>query len=467
MENNNSKPHAIMFPLPYQGYVTPSIQLAMKLASKGFTITFVNTEFIHHQIITSSQPDYSTVDGGSGDDDIFDKARDLGLDIRYKTMTDGFPAHVDELVGNLVKSDPSVSCLIADTFYTWAPLISQKYKLVNISFWTQPALVFNIYYHMDFLITDGHFPPQYNLKDTAIDYIPGVKAIEPKDLSSYLQETDKGPHEFFDKVFKEVKSADFILCNTIQELESDTIFALQEKKPIFAISPQVLSPFGFAKSSTVPTSLRAKFDCSQWLNTKPRGSGLYISFGSFISPKKCDIEEIAHGVLFSGMNFVWVLHHDAVSCEESCVLPFGFEDMIKDKGLIVPWCNQVEVLSHPSIGGFLTHCGWNSILESLQCSGVPLLCFPLKGDQITNRKLVVDDWRIGLNLCDRKPLTRLEAADKIKCLMSGKSDGHELLEQVIKVRQTVGNAMAKDGSCEKNLHQFIVDVKVKIGERII
>ena len=181
MENNNSKPHAIMFALPYQGHVTPSIHLAMKLASKGFTITFVNTEYIHHQITKSSQPDSSTgVDNGDGggDNNIFAKARDSGLDICFTTITDGFPldfnrslnqlqimernvvgfpAHVDELVGNLVKSNPSISCLIADTFCTWPSQIAQKYKLVNISFWTQAALVFNLYYHKELLNTNGYF----------------------------------------------------------------------------------------------------------------------------------------------------------------------------------------------------------------------------------------------------------------------------------------------------------------------
>ena len=121
MEERHSKPHAIMFPLPYQGHVTPSIQLAIKLASKGFTITFVNTQIVHHNI-TKSQPKMAAVEG----DDIFAEARKTGLDIRYKTVSDGFPldfnrmlnhsqfielnylavpTHVDELVCDLVKKD--------------------------------------------------------------------------------------------------------------------------------------------------------------------------------------------------------------------------------------------------------------------------------------------------------------------------------------------------------------------------
>ncbi|GMN39203.1 hypothetical protein TIFTF001_008436 [Ficus carica] len=459
-------------------HVTPSVQLALKLASKGFTITFVNTQVIHHQLI-KSQP-HST-SAAVIEDDIFAGARELGLDIRYKTMTDGFPlevnrilnpqfvvrnflslpAHVDELVGDLVESDPSVSCLIADTCYTWASEIAQKYKLVNISFWTQPALVFNIYHHMDLIITNGHYPPQDNRKGT-IDYIPGVRAIEPKDLPSYLQETNTVAHQFLDKAFKEVKNADFILCNTIEELESNSMSTLQEKnQPIYAIGPLIDFSNEFTKRNIVPTSMRTELNCTQWLNTKPHGSVLYVSFGSSIPSKVSDIEEIAHGLVLSGVNFVWVLRRDAVSFEEPYVLPIEIQDEIKDKGLVLTWTNQIEVLSHPSIGGFLTHCGWNSVLESLWCSGVPLLCFPLRGDQITNRKIVVDDWRIGLNLCDRKPLTRSEVAEKITRLMSENS-ADELKKEVIKVSQMVLNALAIDGSSEKSSSDFVVDVKAKL-----
>lgn len=95
MENSHPNPHAIMFPLTYQGHVTPSVQLALKLASKGFTITFVNTQVIHHQLI-KSQP-HST-SAAVIEDDIFAGARELGLDIRYKTMTDGFPLEVNRIL---------------------------------------------------------------------------------------------------------------------------------------------------------------------------------------------------------------------------------------------------------------------------------------------------------------------------------------------------------------------------------
>ncbi|KAA8518729.1 hypothetical protein F0562_016497 [Nyssa sinensis] len=475
MEDNHQKPHAIMIAYPLQGHVTPCVHLATKLASNGFTITFVNTEAIHHKI--------STAHPNSAGDDLFVEARQSGLDIRYMTVSDGLPVefdrnlhldqfldallhvlpvHVDELVGKIVRnSDPPVCCLIADTFHEFSPRIADKYKLVNVSFWTEPALVFTLYYHLDLLRSNGHFDSINGNRKDNIDYIPGVRSIEPKDLMSFLQEIDTstGLHRMIFKSFEEVKRADFIICNTVEEFECETISALHKKQPTFAIGP--IFPTSFTKS-IVATSLWSESDCTQWLNTKSRGSVLYVSFGSLANVSKKDIVEIAHGLLLSRVNFIWVLRPNIVSSVESYSLPVGFEDDIKDKGLILPWCSQIAVISHPSIGGFLTHCGWNSILESIKCA-VPLLCFPLFTDQLTNRKLVVDDWRIGINLCDKNSITRQEVAEKINHLMGGKS-ADELRKLIKKVKRTMESALAIDGSSEKNFNQFIQDVKVKIQE---
>ena len=257
-------------------------------------------------------------------------------------------------------------------------------------------------------------------------------------------------HRLIQRASQDMKRADFILCNTVHELESQPISAIQENQPMYAIGP--LFPSGFSKTkSLVPTSLKPESNCTQWLKSKPHGSVLYVSFGSFIPCEKNEIDEIAHGLLLRKVNFIWVLRPNAINYEETYVLPIGFEDEVKGRGLIVTWTNQIEVISHPAIGGFLTHCGWNSVLESLWYD-VPMLCFPLMTDQLTNRKLLVDDWRIGLNLCDRKPLTRFEVAEKINRLMNGKTSD-ELRKETMKVRQMLVNALADDGSSEKNLCQ--------------
>ncbi|XP_047316528.1 UDP-glycosyltransferase 86A1-like [Impatiens glandulifera] len=466
------KIHAIMIPYPLQGHVIPFVNLAIKLASTySFTITFVNTQSVHRQISNSS----------GSDSDIFAEARGSGLDIRYRTVSDGFPvgfdrslnhdqfmegvlhvfsAHVDEVVGEIVGSSEKVDCLIADTFFVWASMVAEKYELVNVSFWTEPALVLTLYYHLELLKKNGHFASSVdNLRDDTIDYIPGVQAIDPTDLMSYLKSTDiwSVVHRIIYKAFTDVKKANFIICNTIQELEPNTISTLHTKQPTYAIGP--IFPHGFTKGP-VATNMWAESDCTQWLNSKSQGSILYISFGSYAHTSRHDIMEIAHGLLLSGVNFIWVLRPDIVSSNDTDYLPENFEENVRGRGLIVPWCNQIDVISNPSIGGFLTHCGWNSILESIWCV-VPLICYPLLTDQFTNRKLVVDDWKIGINLCDNGLVTRKEVADKIDALMNGKAS-EELRNEIKKTKIILEDALATNGSSERNMRDFIEDLNVKV-----
>ncbi|CAH9062953.1 unnamed protein product, partial [Cuscuta epithymum] len=317
------RPHAVMIPYPYQGHVTPFVYLAIKLASTaGFTVTFVNTQHVHSQISKSG--------GGGGD-------WTSGLDIRYVTVSDGFPlgfdrslnhdqfkegllhvfsAHVDEVVGDLARSaDPPVTCLIADTFFTWTSVIAGKYDLVNVSFWTEPALVLCLYYHLDLLHKNGHFAAAQHQERNCkgkdmIEYIPGVKAIEPRDLMSYLQSTDTSTvmHRIISKAFADVKKADIIICNTVQELEPDAVGALSAAQPTYSIGPVF-------PTTPITTSLLFQSDCSHWLDSKPPASVLYVSFGSYAHTSEADILEIAHGLILSGAHFLWVLRPDIVSSD--------------------------------------------------------------------------------------------------------------------------------------------------------
>lgn len=264
-------------------------------------------------------------------------------------------------------------------------------------------------------------------------------------------------HQIIFKAFEDVKKVDFVLCNTIQQFEDKTIQALNCKIPFYAIGPII--PFNHQTGSgSVTTSLWSESDCTQWLNTKPKGSVLYISFGSYAHVTKKDLVEIAHGILLSKVNFVWVVRPDIVSSDETNPLPEGFETEAKDRGIVIPWCCQMTVLSHSSIGGFLTHCGWNSILETIWCE-VPLLCFPLLTDQVTNRKLVVDDWEIGINLCeDRSHVGRDEVGRNISRLMCGISK-----EKIGRVKMSLKGAVRNSGSSEMNLGLFIDGLMAKVG----
>ncbi|XP_073043506.1 UDP-glycosyltransferase 86A1-like [Primulina eburnea] len=467
------QPHAIMISMHLQGHIIPYINLALKLASNGFAVTFAHLEFIHHHITTCDQDQTKGID-------IFSEARRSGLDINYATISDGFPvdfdrsnnldqflesyindfpSRVDEFLGEIMRTHLSWDYeyfLVADTFSFWAPEIAEKYEMVSVSFWTEPAIVFSLYYHLQLLKENGHVP--VNGRQEEVDYVPGIRAINTKDFMSYLQESELTLlHRAIFGAFDDVKRLDFILCNTVEELEAEAVSVLQKKQPFYAIGP--LFPLDLLKV-LVPRSLLPELDCTEWLNTKAPGSVLYVSFGSLATTEKNVILEIAGGILLSGVNFIWVLRPGIVGSDEDGMLPDGFQDRVKDQGVIVPWCKQWQVLSNPGIGGFLTHCGWNSVLESIWF-GVPMICYPLFTDQITNRKLVVDDWKVGLNLCNGKNITREEVVEKIGTLMD-EEKSFKLRQEIKKLRNTLQNASSEDGSSERNFARFVKDLRYKV-----
>lgn len=296
-----------------------------------------------------------------------------------------------------------------------------------------------------------------------VDYVAGVGKISTTDFMPYLKESESEGvvTRVLSLAFVEVRKADFILLNTVDELESETISALNKYQPSYAIGP--ITFHKNLPTNSVSRSLWSESDCTKWLESKSPGSVLYISFGSLVPTSKQVIEELAYGLLLSEVNFIWVIRPGIVGYDSgtSC-LPDGFEDEVGDKGLVIPWCNQIEVLSNPAVGGFLTHNGWNSTVESMTC-GVPMVCYPLDYDQPTNRKLVVDNWKIGINLCDGECVDRKEVAEKIKSLTSGLVS-KSLRQEASNVKAIVQNAVETDGSSQRNFDQFIKDLRAKIRE---
>ncbi|XP_074316957.1 UDP-glycosyltransferase 86A1-like [Silene latifolia] len=473
MEENSTQKHtnnhAIICPLHLQGHINPFTKLSLNLASKGVTVTFLIFEHVQQEITkalgcNSNNPFEGLSQGSSLVGDIHYRVISDGLPLDYDRsgrlmeyvhwfMVGGLYDQVENAIGNIVlESRPKVNVLIFDTFYPWASKLAKRFGLRCASFWTEPATVFSLYYHVHLLRQHGHFDSPDNRKDP-IDYIPGVNSIEPKDLISYLQDKDTSTnvHKLLFQAFQDVRSVDYVLCNTVQELEPHTISTLQTLMPFYPIGPILLS--GPTKTR-IP--LWAESDCSDWLKSKSHGSVLYVSFGSLANFSKNDVMEIAYGLMDSHVDFVWVLRPRTVLDETSDVLPLGFEDEVRGRGTIVPWTDQISILSHQATGGFLTHCGWNSILESIWYE-VPMLCFPMFSDQITNRKLVVDDWNIGVNLCKESTIQRVEIAAQIKSFMNQKPR-EELKKNIRDKRNMLQNALEADGSSQKYVNKFIEEL---------
>jgi len=293
------------------------------------------------------------------------------------------------------------------------------------------------------------------------------------DLPSFLQELDLSSrvHRMIYKAFQSVRGADWIISNTVEELESLTIAELQSRKSFWSVGPLLPSAFLDEKglnNETLRTSLYPESDCTKWLDSKPKISILYISFGSYAHVSIAQIEELAMGLLQSKQPFIWALRPDIVASGVQNLLPAGFLEEIKEQGLVVQWASQLEVLSHPSVGGFLTHCGWNSILESLSL-GVPMLAFPLIADQCTNRKLIVEDWGAAMDLggssrinqnCGPELVGREEIARTVNKFMD-EEEGRKLRLKVEPIRAVLKKVVTDGGTSNKNLDLFVEALRTR------
>jgi len=481
--------HALVIPLPLQSHIIPMMHLAEKLSSAGLIVTFVTTHHTHSQITKAHSN--SNSNRSTEVDPIHLRARNLGLDIRSAQISDGLPFNFDRsgrfldhmrsmenmgeelknLIQSLNKTGIPISCVIADPILYWSLDVTKKFGIPWISFWTQSTIVYSIYYHVHLL--EAH---NRGTGKILIDYIPGVPTLQLRDLPSFFHDRDADSEYALGLVLKAIHSsrrADWILCNSFDDLESPTVKAMNLQPPVLHVGP--LLPSGYLKGENydkgikIGTSFWAEYDGSAWLDTKPKDSVIYVSFGSMIRLSKAQVEEIAMGLKDSGQPFLWVLRPDIVIASDCAGLPDGFlheMGITGPQGLVVPWCNQLRVLSHPSVGGIITHCGWNSMLESI-AHGVPLLGFPVWSEQYTNCVLMADVWKIGLRLrgCSRTGdmnnliIVREDISKAIKKLFT--DEGKEIEKNVKALRDSARTAILEGGSSQKNIENFVEGLKAR------
>lgn len=198
------------------------------------------------------------------------------------------------------------------------------------------------------------------------------------------------------------KLASAIILNTFDDLEHDTIQYLQSiLPPVYPIGPlnqlvnRDIDKDG--EMGRMGTNLwKEDTKCLDWLDTKSRdSSGVYVNFGSITVMSAKQLVEFAWDLAATGKDFLWVIRPDLVD-GDAAVLPPEFLTTA-DRRMLVTWCPQEKVLAHPAIGGFLTHSGWNSTLESF-CGGVPMVCWPFFAEQQTNCKYCCDEWEVGMEI---------------------------------------------------------------------
>ncbi|CAA3029844.1 7-deoxyloganetin glucosyltransferase-like [Olea europaea subsp. europaea] len=471
--NFGGKPHAVLVPFPAQGHLIPTMQLATILHSKGFYVTFVNTEYNHRRLIRSKGTDW--VEGFK--------------DFRFETISEGLPPSDRDatqnpaalceairknclpffrnLLSKLVHSDevPRITCIISDGVMSFAIKAGEEFGIPVVQFWTASACGFMGYLQYHELIKRGIIPfndenfMENGLLDTPVNWIPGMKNMRLKDMPSLIRTTNPDDIllNYLGDEAQNILKASAIIINTFNDLEHEVLEAISPiSPPIYTVGPLALLTRGLPESqlsSFKPSLWKEDAACLEWLDKQAQNSIIYVNYGSVTTISDQHLKEFAWGLANSKHPFLWIVRPD-IAMGESATLPRDFLEETKNRGLLMSWCPQDQVLSHPSVGVFLTHCGWNSTLESIS-AGVPMICWPFFAEQQTNCRYLCTKWGVGLEV--NYDVKRDDIEELVRNVMKGEK-GKEMKSRTMEWKRKAEEATETGGSSYTNLDRLFKEV---------
>ncbi|KAK2653741.1 hypothetical protein Ddye_013597 [Dipteronia dyeriana] len=441
----------ILFPFPLQGHINPMLQLASILYSRGISITIIHTKF--NSPNSSNYPHFNFFSFQDGLSEIEASTADVVsltslLNIKFLVpFQDCLVKVLSNNVDHQENSDSSTGCLIVDAAWNITQAIPETCKLPWITLRTTSVCSFLAFAALPLLQENGALA-MFDSKSEAL--LPELPPLRVKDLP--LVKTDH-PETFVqlvsDLVVNQIKISSGVIWNSFQALEQDSLNKLHQDFPIpmFPIGP--FHNYFTASSSSLLSQDQTSIS---WLDKQAPNSVIYVSFGSIAKVNKTEFLEIAWGLANTNLPFLWVVRTGLVhGAEWIDPLPERFLEKLSGRGHIVKWAPQPQVLAHSAIGGFWTHSGWNSTLESI-CEGVPMICQPYFGDQMVNARYVSDVWRVGFHL--ERRLERGEIEKVIRRLMVG-IEGQEMRDRIVSLKEKVDVCLRQGGSSHQALEKLI------------
>lgn len=476
-EMNALRPHVVCVPLPAQGHINPMLKLAKLLHLSGFYVTFVHTQFNFDLLVKSNGPNSLK-----------------GLqDFRFETISDGLPQENQrgildlpklciempveglrsfrDLIAKLVSSPdvPPVTCIVSDGVMGFTLKVAQEFNIPEFMLFTPSGCGMLGYLNFEELDKRGYFPlkDEKNLSDgyldTEVDWIPAMRGVRLKDLPTFFRTTNSSDTMFNynkESVSNAMKAKGVIL-NTFEDLEAEVLDAIRTKYPqLYPIGPLQMLLKQFSNSNNQLESIdmnlwKEDVKCMEWLDKRDQGSVVYVNFGSLVIMSAKQLREFAWGLANSKCHFLWVIRPNLVDCGAEVISNDEFVTQTNERGLILGWCPQEKVLMHPSTGGFLTHCGWNSTLESV-CQGVPMACWPFFAEQQTNCFYACKKWGIGVEI--ESDVNRDQVERLVRELMKGEK-GKEMRQKVVEWKHKAEAATSIGGSSYNNYASLVLQLK--------
>ncbi|MCL7050141.1 hypothetical protein MKW94_012702 [Papaver nudicaule] len=414
MESNGN--HVQVVPYLSQGHINPMFQFSKRLISKGLKITLA---IIIHVAKTME----TQIDGPVQIEMISDGHDEGGMmqASSVSTNLEWFKVVGSKSLKQILQTQRSlgnpVRYVVYDLFLPWALDVTKQFNLLGAAFYTQSCVFHSIYYN----VQNGVLKTTFSA-DQVISVL-GLPPLDVSNLPSFTSHLGPDPSLLGALLgpYCNTNKANWVLFNIFDKLEVEVVNWTTKAWKVMAIRPTIPSMyldkridvnFGFDMFVSKTAS------CLSWLNSKKNHYVIYVSFCSISVVKQEQTEEIAWALLEFNFNFLWV-------------------------------CTQLEVLSHPAVRCFATHCGWNSVLETLNI-GVPMIGFPQWIDQPTNAKCIKALWKMGIR----------PKVDETK--ISGKRQIVSCVREIMKEDKWDAmkkNTISKGGRYDKNIDEFVAKVK--------
>ncbi|KAL9254016.1 7-deoxyloganetic acid glucosyltransferase-like protein [Drosera capensis] len=464
----SSAPHVLLFPCPVQGHINPLLKLTELLCIAGLHVTFVTTNqmcarLLEHSDLRARFAPYpgfrieSVSDGLQPTDPIRTSSLENQIDLFRSLNSITRPLFQEMLASGTFTSGnrPPVTCIIADGFLDFVADIAQDFKIPLFAFHVlSVATIWSMLCFPD-LLESGLIPFQGE-NDERIECLEGFdRVLRIKDMSEH----DEMSPIYVAAILKSQEAVGTIF-NSFQDLEGRFLSLIRTKCPTtYAVGPlhahlnNRLYNRSNGQSLTSGSIYSEDRSCIPWLDTQHDRSTIYVSFGSLAILKKEEFLELWYGLAQSGKSFLWVMRSGLVEGDSSWgdQLPPELIEKAEGRGYIVGWAPQEEVLVHPAVGSFLTHGGWNSIIETI-VAGLPMICWPYFAEQYLNSRCVSELYKFGVYLKDY-PCHRDAISRAVNEVMNQRQGG--LLASAKLMAERSKKAVNKGGSSYNDLNQLL------------
>ncbi|MED6221121.1 hypothetical protein PIB30_051302 [Stylosanthes scabra] len=443
--------NVLILSLGLPSHISLVLKVAKRLLSKGVDhVTIVTTEEARHRILTNPNSQSSNINFEFSSDGLsLDNDRSNSEELINSLETKG-SKNLSSLISSL-KKHQDYSCMIIGPIFHFAIDIAAEHGIPCALLWIQASAVYSICYRYCKGINE--FP---NMEDlNANVHLPGFPTFKVRDVHSYiLPSTPENLRNIFVKLFKSIEKVKWVIGTSVYEIEEEMVKSMTSLTPIYPIGPLV-SPLLLGENSDMCET--NKDSCIEWLDNKPSNSVIYVSFGTWVVLSKEQIDNLAMALKNSNKPFLWVLNP---SKKEDGVeeLPPKFLEDTKGMGLVVKWCQQERVLMHPSVGCFVSHCGFNSMIETI-LAGVPVVGLPFISDHPTDAMLITQVFGNGVRV--ERGEDGIASAEEFERRIWEVTDGpnaNEIKKRAMKMKELARKASEEGGSADKYIDQFISEI---------